>query len=80
MSVRPEEPSKKTGAYILTGPDPEDANQTMIYVGEGDNVGVRLSNHNKDNPTRSGEVALEVVCRARPDALSAGHFLPRSAA
>lgn len=46
LLARPE--VKKTGAYLLIGPDPQDADQTMVYVGEGDNVGVRISSHNKD--------------------------------
>ncbi|MBH5370447.1 GIY-YIG nuclease family protein [Bradyrhizobium glycinis] len=46
LLARPE--VKKTGAYLLIGPDPQDADQTMVYVGEGDNVGLRISSHNKD--------------------------------
>lgn len=46
LLARPE--VKKTGAYLLIGPDPQDVDQTMVYVGEGDNVGVRISSHNKD--------------------------------
>jgi hypothetical protein len=46
LLARPE--VKKTGAYLLIGPDPKDADQTMVYVGEGDNVGLRISIHNKD--------------------------------
>jgi hypothetical protein len=41
LLARPE--VKKTGAYLLIGPDPADADQTMVYVGEGDNVGVRIT-------------------------------------
>jgi hypothetical protein len=46
LLARPE--AKKTGAYLLIGPDANSADQTMVYVGEGDNVGVRISSHNKD--------------------------------
>jgi hypothetical protein len=46
LLARPE--AKKTGAYLLIGPDTNAADQTMVYVGEGDNVGVRISSHNKD--------------------------------
>jgi hypothetical protein len=28
----------RTGIYFLTGPDPEDATRTMMYVGESDSV------------------------------------------
>jgi len=46
LLARPE--VRRTGAYLLIGPDPEDADQVMVYVGEGDNVGIRISSHNKD--------------------------------
>jgi hypothetical protein len=46
LLARPE--AKKTGAYLLIGPDADASDQTMVYVGEGDNVGVRISSHNKD--------------------------------
>jgi hypothetical protein len=46
LLARPE--VRKTGAYLLIGPDPDNTDQTMVYVGEGDNVGVRISSHNKD--------------------------------
>lgn len=38
----------KTGIYFLTGPDPDGTSRTMVYVGESDNVGTRLKQHNKD--------------------------------
>lgn len=46
LLARPE--VKRTGAYLLIGPDTKDPDQLMVYVGEGDNVGVRISSHNKD--------------------------------
>jgi hypothetical protein len=39
----------RTGVYILAGPDPENAAQDMIYVGEGDNVLKRIATHDKDS-------------------------------
>jgi hypothetical protein len=54
---------KKTGTYLLVGPDPNDANQTMVYVGEGDNVGVRLSNHNKDPDKEFWEHACVITSK-----------------
>jgi hypothetical protein len=38
----------RTGVYFLIGPDPEGAFRPMVYVGETDNVGKRLAQHNKD--------------------------------
>lgn len=46
-ALRREEP-KKTGFYLLVGPDPENPNRSRVYVGEGDNVGERLKAHAKD--------------------------------
>jgi Domain of unknown function (DUF4357) len=61
LLARPE--VKKTGAYLLVGPDPSDANQTMVYVGEGDNVGVRLSSHNKDPDKEFWEQACVITSK-----------------
>jgi hypothetical protein len=38
----------RTGVYILSGPDPENPAQDLIYVGEGDNVFKRIAAHDKD--------------------------------
>ena len=38
----------RTGVYFLTGDDPEDAFRPLVYLGETDNVGKRLAQHNKD--------------------------------
>lgn len=43
---RPE--AARTGLYFLTGSDPEGALTPLVYVGETDNVGKRLAQHNKD--------------------------------
>ena len=40
---------KRTGIYFLTGPDPEHAGKLIVYIGESDNVGKRLIQHNKDD-------------------------------
>ncbi len=39
----------RTGIYILAGADPEEGLKPLVYVGETDNVGKRLVQHNKDN-------------------------------
>lgn len=33
---------RRTGAYPLVGPDPDDPSRTLAYIGEGDNVLKRL--------------------------------------
>ncbi len=38
----------RTGVYFLTGADPEVPFKTLAYIGETDNVGKRLVQHNKD--------------------------------
>jgi hypothetical protein len=40
---------RRTGIYLLIGSDPANLGQTMIYIGESDDVGDRLFNHNKDS-------------------------------
>jgi len=32
------EESRRTGVYLLVGPDPDDPSRTSAYIGEGDNV------------------------------------------
>lgn len=39
---------RRTGLYLLVGPDPDRPNRDRIYIGEGDNVLKRLINHEKD--------------------------------
>lgn len=43
---RPE--SNRTGIYILVGQDPDNPSQHLVYIGESDNVGARLTQHNRD--------------------------------
>lgn len=39
---------QRTGVYLLIGKDPSDANAAAVYVGQGDDVGVRLARHNAE--------------------------------
>lgn len=43
---RPE--ASKTGVYLLVGEAEETGGLPQVYVGEGDNVGVRIASHNRD--------------------------------
>ena len=45
VSKRPE--LEKTGVYVLLGDDPDNPGAKKIYIGEGDTILARLSNHNK---------------------------------
>ena len=38
----------RTGVYVLSGDDPEGALAPLVYIGESDNVGKRLAQHNRD--------------------------------
>ncbi len=41
---------KRTGVYFLFGHDDEGTDVGKVYVGEGDEIGKRLYQHNKDKP------------------------------
>src|SRR5689334_20636973 len=43
LAQRPE--ARRTGVYMLVGPDPEHAGKDRVYIGEGDSVFDRLSAH-----------------------------------
>lgn len=38
---------KRTGVYFLTGSDPKDPSQEIVYIGETDHIWNRLTQHNK---------------------------------
>lgn len=44
---RPE--AGRTGVYFLVGENPDSALKPLVYIGETDNVGKRLAQHNKDD-------------------------------
>lgn len=46
LQARPE--ARRTGVYILIGPDGSHVGRDAIYVGEGDNVFRRIANHDRD--------------------------------
>ncbi len=39
---------RKTGVYVLIGPDPDSPGQKIIYIGEADTLIKRVSDHNRD--------------------------------
>jgi hypothetical protein len=47
-SARAREEVSQTGAYVLLGPDPEGRRLQRVYVGEGENIYVRLDAHQKE--------------------------------
>lgn len=40
---------KRTGVYVLTGQNPEDPSQEIVYIGESDNIWQRLMQHIRDS-------------------------------
>lgn len=41
--------ARRTGVYLLVGPDPDDPSRDRVYVGEADNVYNRLLSHDRDD-------------------------------
>jgi predicted GIY-YIG superfamily endonuclease len=39
----------RTGVYLLHGRDPHDPDSTVLYIGESDQVGTRLKQHNQED-------------------------------
>lgn len=39
----------RTGVYLLYGRDPDDPDRTQLYIGESDQVGTRLKQHNQED-------------------------------
>lgn len=58
---RPE--MNRTGIYFLTGPDPDTAGKQIVYIGESDNVGKRLIQHNKDESKDFWEKACIITSK-----------------
>ncbi|PLW81302.1 DUF4357 domain-containing protein [Kineobactrum sediminis] len=51
----------RTGIYFLVGPDPENTFRPLVYIGESDDVGKRLKQHNKPED-QGGKDFWERVC------------------
>jgi hypothetical protein len=54
---------RRTGVYLLVGPDPDDATKTLVYIGEGDNVLKRLLIHNRRDAKDFWERTVVVVSK-----------------
>ena len=51
----------RTGIYFLVGPDPENSLRPLVYIGESDDVGTRLKQHNRPED-KGGKDFWEKVC------------------
>lgn len=70
LLARPE--MGKAGVYFLVGPDPEDNGQTFAYIGQSENVGKRLTQHNKDDRKAFWEKTC--VITSKDQNLTSGHI------
>ncbi|RVO43463.1 GIY-YIG nuclease family protein [Sinorhizobium meliloti] len=62
----------KAGVYFLVGPNPDDDGQTFVYIGQSENIGRRLLQHNKDERKAFWEKTC-VVTSKDPN-LTSGHI------
>ncbi|MDV6319464.1 GIY-YIG nuclease family protein [Chromohalobacter sp. HP20-39] len=51
----------RTGIYFLVGPDPENSLRPLVYIGESDDVAMRLKQHNRPEE-KGGKDFWEKVC------------------
>ena len=54
---------RRTGVYLLVGPDPDNSSQQLVYIGEGDNVLKRLLSHNKHEAKDFWERTVVIVSK-----------------
>ena len=58
---------RRTGVYLLVGPDPDDPSRALAYIGEGDNVFKRLLRRSWDEAKDFWE---RTVVMTRPRAIA----------
>ncbi len=73
LILRPE--MKKTGVYLLTGNDTEGSGATQVYIGESDNVGARLTQHNRDSSKDFWEKTCVITSKDQNITKSHARFL-----
>ena len=62
---------RRSGIYILSGEDPNDPSQEIVYIGESDNVWERLSYHNLDD--KKGFWRRTVIVTSKDENLTKAH-------
>jgi hypothetical protein len=67
---------RRTGVYLLVGPDPDDPSRPLAYIGEGDSVLRRLLHHNKDDDKEFWERTVVIVSKDQNFAKSHPATLP----
>ena len=66
---------KRTGVYILVGPDPDVPMRDAVYFGEGDNVLTRLTAHDKDETNDFWTRCAVVISKDQNITKSHGRYL-----
>lgn len=69
------EEAARTGVYLLVGPDPADVSRNLVYVGEGDQVRTRLTNHDADESKDFFTRAVFVVSKDENLTKAHGRYL-----
>jgi hypothetical protein len=54
---------RRTGVYLLVGPDPDGPSRAPASIGEGDDVLKRLPHHDEDDDKKSWEPTAVVVTK-----------------
>ncbi|GGH65905.1 GIY-YIG nuclease family protein [Phaeocystidibacter marisrubri] len=62
---------QRPGVYFLIGSDPDDLSQSLVYVGESENLAERLSNHARDAKKEFWEKTI--VFSSKDEILTKGH-------
>jgi hypothetical protein len=66
---------KRTGIYFLTGSNPEDPSQEIVYIGESDNIWNRLTQHNKASDKEFWEKTVVVTSKDANITKAHGRYL-----
>lgn len=66
---------RRTGVYCILGPDPENPNREIVYIGEGDNVIKRLTDHDKDDSKDFWTRCIVVISKDQNITKSHGRYL-----
>lgn len=67
--------ARRTGVYLLLGPDPELSGRQLLYIGEGDEVRTRLASHDADKTKDFFTRALLIVSKDENLTKAHGRYL-----
>ncbi len=66
---------RRTGVYCILGSDPENPSRDIVYIGEGDNVLKRLTDHDKDESKDFWTRCIVVISKDQNITKSHGRYL-----